>query len=68
MHDREAVLVSNTTPLLALTAAMGNLDVLKFLYQRVVVPAEVADPLALMCMRDHGIWISDRLAAFAMLR
>ena len=35
-------LVTNTTPLIALTAATGNLDVLKFLYRRVVVPLEVA--------------------------
>jgi len=36
-------LVSNTTPLIALTAATGGLDVLRHLYQRVVVPLEVAD-------------------------
>ncbi len=35
-------LVTNTTPLIALTAATGNLDVLKFLYRRVLVPLEVA--------------------------
>ena len=35
-------LVTNTTPLIALTAATGNLDVLKFLYGRVLVPLEVA--------------------------
>lgn len=35
-------LVTNTTPLIALTAATGSLEVLQFLYQRVVVPLEVA--------------------------
>jgi predicted nucleic acid-binding protein len=34
-------LVTNTTPLIALTAATGSLDVLRFLYERVVVPLEV---------------------------
>lgn len=35
------VLVTNTTPLIALSAATGSLDVLSFLYSRVVVPLEV---------------------------
>ena len=38
----ERTLVTNTTPLIALTAATGGLDVLRFLYARVVVPLEVA--------------------------
>lgn len=41
MHERKA-LVTNTTPLIALAAALGSLEVLKFLYVRVVVPLEVA--------------------------
>ena len=41
-------LVSNTTPLIALTAATGGLDVLRHLYQRVVVPLEIQPaPVAL---------------------
>lgn len=31
MPERSAVLVSNTTPLIALTAALGSLDILKFM-------------------------------------
>lgn len=42
MLERAKVVVSNTTPLIALTAALGSLDVLQFLYARVVVPFEVA--------------------------
>lgn len=42
MHERAKVVVTNTTPLIALTAALGSLDVLQFLYARVVVPFEVA--------------------------
>lgn len=38
-------LVSNTTPLIALTAATGSLDVLRHLYDRVIVPLEVAQEL-----------------------
>lgn len=39
------VVVVNTTPLIALSAAMGSLDVLKALYDRVIVPKEVVDEL-----------------------
>jgi predicted nucleic acid-binding protein len=42
MHERAKVVVTNTTPLIALTAALGSLEVLQFLYVRVVVPFEVA--------------------------
>ncbi len=42
MPDQAKVVVINTTPLIALTAATGNLDVLRCLYSRVVVPYEVA--------------------------
>jgi predicted nucleic acid-binding protein len=38
-------LVTNTTPLIALTAAMGSLDVLRHLYDRVIVPLEVRQEL-----------------------
>ena len=34
----ERTLVTNTTPLITLTAATGGQDVLRFLYARVVVP------------------------------
>lgn len=42
MPDRSKIIVTNTTPLIALTAATGNLDILRQLYTRVVVPYEVA--------------------------
>lgn len=42
MLKQAKAVVTNTTPLIALTAAMGNLDVLRSLYSRVVVPYEVA--------------------------
>ena len=34
----ERILVTNTTPLIALTAARGGPDVLRFWYARIVVP------------------------------
>lgn len=43
MPDTTKVVIINTTPLIALTAAIGNLDVLRTLFTRVVVPYEVAE-------------------------
>ena len=43
MPERNAILVSNTTPLISIAAATGSLDVLRFLFPRVVVPYEVAE-------------------------
>lgn len=45
MPDRSKAIVTNTTPLIALTAATGSLDVLRSLYTRVVVPYEVAEEI-----------------------
>lgn len=45
MPDEPKVVVINTAPLIALTAALGNLDVLNALYARVVVPYEVAEEI-----------------------
>ena len=45
MPEQAKVAVTNTTPLIALTAATGNLDVLRALYTRVIVPYEVAEEI-----------------------
>ena len=45
MPDSSQAIVTNTTPLIALTAATGNLEALRFLYSRVVVPFEVAQEI-----------------------
>jgi len=45
MPDQAKVVVTNTTPLIALTAATGNLEILRALYKRVVVPYEVAQEI-----------------------
>lgn len=41
-EPRQPAIVTNTTPLLALSAATGALDILGSLYERVIVPHEVA--------------------------
>ena len=45
MPEQIRAIVTNTTPLIALTAATGNLDLLRSLYTRVVVPYEVAEEI-----------------------
>jgi predicted nucleic acid-binding protein len=45
MPEQAKLVVTNTTPLIALTAATGNLDVLRALYNRVIVPYEVAQEI-----------------------
>jgi predicted nucleic acid-binding protein len=55
MPERGQVLVTNTTPLIAIAAATGNLDVLKFLYSRVVVPLEVAEEVRAGGQQSFGV-------------
>lgn len=45
MHEQDRAVVSNTTPLLALTAATGSLEILRAIYTKVVVPYEVAQEI-----------------------
>ncbi|MFM2058772.1 MAG: hypothetical protein RLY71_3157 [Pseudomonadota bacterium] len=58
------VLVSNTTPLIALTAAIGGLDVLRHLYTRVVVPAEVAQEVRAGGQRGFGVEVFNAATAW----
>lgn len=44
MPERKEIVI-NTGPILALVAATGNLDILKALYGRVIVPLEVAEEI-----------------------
>lgn len=60
MHEPLGVLVTNTTPLIALTAATGGLDVLKFLYQRVVVPMEVAKEVRAGGKQSFGLDVFEK--------
>lgn len=58
MHERRRTLVTNTTPLIALTAATGDLAILRFLYDRVVVPRKVADELRAGGKNAFGVDVS----------
>jgi len=55
MPDRTKAVVTNTTPLIALTAATGGLDVLRSLYARVVVPYEVAEEIRVGGKETFGL-------------
>ena len=54
-EPRERSLVTNTTPLIALTAATGGLEVLRYLYTRVVVPLEVAQEVRVGGPQAFGV-------------
>lgn len=56
MPDRPSTLVTNTTPLIALTAAMGDLDVLRFLYQRSLeASSSLPEPLLAEVLADMSL-------------
>lgn len=45
MPDVRRTIVISTTPLIALAAGTGGLEILRTLYDRVIVPFEVVDEL-----------------------
>ena len=45
MPDARQAIVTNTTPLIALAAGTGGLEILRVLYDRVIVPFEVVEEL-----------------------
>lgn len=55
MPDSDRVVVTNTTPLIALAVATGSLDVLRALYARVLVPAAVAEELLAAGVAAPGV-------------
>ncbi|MBU0716804.1 MAG: DUF3368 domain-containing protein [Planctomycetes bacterium] len=66
-------LVINTGPLIALTAALGDLKLLSVLYQRVIVPLEVCDEILVQNATRYGAaefhaasWLEKRSAATAI--
>ena len=61
-------LVTNTTPLIALTAATGGLEVLRFLFERVVVPLEVADELRVGGPKAFGLDVFNAAASWLELQ
>jgi predicted nucleic acid-binding protein len=69
MPNVEQAVVTNTTPLIALTAATGSLDALRFIYARVVVPFEVVQEIEAGGHDAFGIdvfksasWLETRVA------
>ena len=55
MLDQAQVVVTNTTPLIALTAAMGSLEILRAIYSKVVVPYEVAQEINAGAKESFGL-------------
>ncbi|MBK6998455.1 MAG: DUF3368 domain-containing protein [Rhodoferax sp.] len=55
MREHRPILVTNTTPLIALVAATGSLEILRSLYTRVVVPLEVAAEIRAGGKQSFGV-------------
>lgn len=69
MPERRDVIVTNTTPLIALAVATGDLEILRHLYDRVVVPFEVEEELRAagtdapgVSAFDTATWLDRQLA------
>lgn len=60
MPEKIRHIVTNTTPLIALTAATGDLEVLRFLYAHVVVPYEVAEEVKTGGKTAFGVDVFER--------
>ncbi len=72
MPDGRSI-VTNTTPLIALAAATGSLDILQVLYKRVIVPLEVQEELLAAGKSAVGVsefeqatWLERRMAPVAL--
>jgi predicted nucleic acid-binding protein len=66
MH-KEGSIVINTGPLLAIIAALGSLEILKFLYSRAIIPYEVSNEILVSNIIRFGaaefnddLWIEKR--------
>lgn len=60
MPDLARTIVTNTTPLIALAVGVGSLEILKVLYDRVVVPMEVDEELHAAGNNAPGVAIFDQ--------
>lgn len=62
MLDPDKVVVTNTTPLIALAAATGSLEILRAIYTKVVVPFEVAQEIKVGGKESFGLDIFQQSA------
>lgn len=60
MLDQSKVIVTNTTPLIALTAATGNLEILRTIYSKVVAPFEVMQEIKAGGKESFGLDIFEQ--------
>jgi predicted nucleic acid-binding protein len=55
MPEGGRIIVTNTTPLIALAVATGSLDILRALYARVIVPLEVSQEILAVGSQAPGV-------------
>jgi len=66
MPDQAKVIVTNTTPLITLTAATDSLEVLRALYTKVIVPYEVAQEIRLGGKESFGLDVFEQASWLAI--
>jgi predicted nucleic acid-binding protein len=62
MPEQTKMVVTNTTPLITLTAATGNLEILRVLYSRIIVPYEVAEEIRAGGEKAFGLDIFEQVS------
>lgn len=65
MPEQTKVVVTNTTPLIALTAATGSLEVLRVLKAK-SMGYSISIPEAINRMHERGVWLSQEVIRFAL--
>lgn len=55
MPEGGRIIVTNTTPLIALAVATDSLDILRALYDRVIVPLEVSEEIRTASTGSGGV-------------
>lgn len=68
MPEQTKVIVTNTTPLIALTAATGSLEIFRVLYARIIVPYEVAEEIRAAGKEAFGLDVFERHPGWKLLR
>lgn len=66
MPEQTKVVVTNTTPLIALTAATGSLEVLRALLKAKSMGYSISIPEAINRMHERGVWLSQEVIRFAL--
>ncbi len=66
MLDQAKIVITNTTPHIALSAATGSLEVLRSKYSRVIIPYEAAEEIRAGGKEAFGLAVSEQASSLAI--